>query len=190
MAKKVALDKLGFEESVVSIHDEPPEVIKMEEEEEDKAPVRWFASRWFLLACIAFVLVASIAGFLSWKILSKKDASHAAGTKVTDPALSQENKNIEIVSDFLIPLRIDKGNQRLLKCDIAFELNPGQESIFKENIVGIRNSVYQTVSKKTASVPLGPGGMKLLRGEIMADLTSILGKDIIKAVYFKSFIVL
>jgi len=190
MAKKVALDKLGFEESVVSIHDEPPEVIKMEEEEEDKAPVRWFASRWFLLACIAFVLVASIAGFLSWKILSKKDASHAAGTKVTDPALSQENKNIEIVSDFLIPLRIDTGNQRLLKCDIAFELNPGQESIFKENIVGIRNSVYQTVSKKTASVPLGPGGMKLLRGEIMADLTSILGKDIIKAVYFKSFIVL
>ncbi|MFZ4437736.1 MAG: flagellar basal body-associated FliL family protein [Syntrophales bacterium] len=180
---------MDFEESVVSIHDEPPEVIKMEEEE-DKAPVRWFASRWFLLACIAFVLVASVAGFLSWKILSKKDASGAAGAKVTDPALSQENKNIEIVSDFLIPLRIDTGNQRLLKCDIAFELNPGQESIFKENIVGVRNSIYQTVSKKTASVPLGPGGMKLLRGEIMADLTSILGKDIIKAVYFKSFIVL
>ena len=188
MAKKVALDKLDIEESVVSIHDEPPEVIKTEEEE--KAPVRWFASRWFLLTCIAFVLVASIAGFLSWKMLSNKDTSGAARAKVTDPSLLQENKNIEIVSDFLIPLRVDTGNQRMLKCDIAFELNPGQESIFKENIVGVRNSIYQTISKKTASVPLGPGGMKLLRGEIMADLTGILGKDIIKAVYFKSFIVL
>ena len=162
MAKKVALDKLDIEESVVSIHDEPPEGIKTEEE--DKAPVRWFASRWFLLTCIAFVLVASIAGFLSWKMLSKKDASGAAGEKITDPSLLQENKNIEIVSDFLIPLRVDTGNQRMLKCDIAFELNPGQESIFKENIVGVRNSVYQTISKKNGQRPSWSGRHEIIAG--------------------------
>jgi flagellar basal body-associated protein FliL len=102
----------------------------------------------------------------------------------------QVNKNIEFVNDFLIPLKADAGNQRMLMFDVAFELNTGQESLFRENIVKVRNSIYQTVSKKTGSLPLGPEGMKLLRGEIMTELANVFDKDMIKAVYFKSFIVL
>jgi flagellar basal body-associated protein FliL len=186
MAKKVTLDILDIEESSVSIQEQPPEV-KMEGV---KPPVRWFVSRWFRLACAAMVTLSCVAGLLYWWMPPPKNVPPAPGVKVADPGLVQFNKNIEFVNDFLIPLKDDKGNQRVLMFDLGFELDTGQASLFREKIVSVRNSIYQTISKTTASVPLGPGGMKFLRGEIIADLGNVLDKGVIKAVYFKSFIVL
>lgn len=186
MVKKVTLDILDIEESFVSIQERAPEV----KTEGDKPPVRWFVSRWFRLACTAMVTLSCVAGLLYWRMLPQKDVSPAHGVKVADPVSLQFNKNIEPVNDFLIPLKDDKGNQRVLMFDLAFELNAGQERLFRENIVRVRNSIYQMVSQKTASVPLGPGGMKFLRGEIIAELENVLDKGVIKAVYFKIFIVL
>jgi len=186
MVKKVTLTKLDIEETSVSIHEKPLEV----KTEEGKPPVRWFVSRWFRLACIAFVSLSCVVGLSAWWILSQKTGPPAPVVTVARPTLSQHNKNIEFVNDFLIPLKADDGNQRILMFDLAFELNTGQEGLFRENIVRVRNSIYQTVSKKTASLPLGPGGMNFLRGEIIAELVNVLDKGIIKAVYFKSFIVL
>jgi flagellar basal body-associated protein FliL len=185
MVKKVALDTLDIEESLVSIQEQPSD----EKPEENKPPVRWFVSRWFRLVCIA-ILISCAAGFSYWWVLLKKDVSQAPGVKSAHSALFQFNKNIEFVDDFLIPLKAGRGNQRILMFDLVFELNDGQENLFKENIVRVRNSIYQTVSQKTASIPLSPGGMNLLRGEIIAELVKFLHKDIIKAVYFKSFIIL
>ena len=186
MVKKVTLDTLDIEETSVSIQEKPLEV----KTEEGKPPVRWFVSRWLRLVCIAFVLLSCVVGLSSWWILSKKTGPPAPVVAVDRPSLSQHDKNIEFVNDFLIPLKTDHGSQRILMFDLAFELNTGQKSLFRENMVRVRNSIYQTVSKKTASIPLGPGGMKFIRGEIIAELGNVLGKDMIKAIYFTRFVVL
>jgi flagellar basal body-associated protein FliL len=186
MVKKVALDTLDIEESFVSIQEQPSDG----KTEENKSPVRWFVSRWFRLACIVIVMLSCAAGFLYWWVLSKRDVSLAPGVKGANPAPFQFNQNIEFVNDFLIPLKADHGNQRILMFDLVFELNTGRETLFRENIVRVRSSIYQTVSQKTASIPLSPGGMNLLRDEIIAELVKVLDKGVIKAVYFKSFIVL
>jgi flagellar basal body-associated protein FliL len=186
MGKKVTLDTLDIEESFVSTQEQPRDV----KTEEVKSQVKWFVSRWFRSVCIAIVILSCIVGLLYWWIVSKKDISLAPGAKVTEPAVFQIKKNIEYVNDFLIPLKADHGNQRMLMFDLAFELNAGQENLFREKIVRVRNSIYQTVCKQTAGIPLSPGGMNYLRGEIIAELANVLDKGTIKAVYFKSFIVL
>lgn len=186
MVKKVTLDTLDIEETSVSMNEKPPEVTA----KEDKPPVRWFVSRWFRLACIAFVMLSCVVGLSSWWMSSRKTAPPSPVVKVVKSAPFQGKQNIEFVNDFLIPLKADKGNQRILMFDLAFELNTGQQSRFIENMVRVRSSIYQTVSKKTTNIPLSPGGMNVLRDEIIAELESYLGKGTIKTVYFTRFLVL
>jgi len=74
--------------------------------------------------------------------------------------------------------------------DLTFELNTGQQGLFMGNMVRIRSSIYQMVSKKTVNVVLSPRSMNLLRDEIMTELEKYLGKGTIKNIYFTKYIVL
>jgi flagellar basal body-associated protein FliL len=186
MAKKVTLDTLDIEETSVSLRGEPEGV----KTEEYKPPIRWFASMWFRASCIAFLMVFCIIGLSSWWISSKKPVPSVAAQKVLGPAPSQGIKSIEFMNDFFIPLKVDKEDQRIMMFDLAFELNTGQQGLFMGNMVRIRSSIYQMVSKKTVNVVLSPRSMNLLRDEIMTELEYYLGKGTIKNIYFTKYIVL
>ena len=186
MAKKVTLDTLDIEETSMSLREESVEV----KTEEDKPPVRWFDTRWSRVSCIAVFTLFCITGFSYWWISSKKPMPSASVQNVLAPASLRGNQNVEFVNDFLIPLKVDKEDQRIILFDLAFELNTGQQGLFTENMVRIRSSIYQAVSKKTVKVALGPGSMNLLRDEIMTELENFLGKGTIKNIYFTRYILL
>jgi flagellar basal body-associated protein FliL len=185
MTKKVTLDTLDIEEPSVSLPDEPAEI-----EIEDKQPVRWFASMWLRVSCIALFMLFCIIGISYWWISSKNTVTSTSVQKVLSPAPSRGNQNIGYVNDFFIPLKPDKTNQRIMMFDLVFELNTEKRGLFMGNMVRIRSSIYQMVSKKTANVILSPGSMNLLRDEIMTELENYLGKGTIKNIYFTRYIVL
>jgi flagellar basal body-associated protein FliL len=186
MAKKVTLDTLDIEETSVSLRGEPEGV----KTEECRPPIMWFASMWFRVSCIAFLIVFCVIGLSSWWISSKKPVPPAAAQKVLHRAPSQGNQSVECVNDFFIPLKVDKEDQRIMMFDLAFELNAGQQGLLLGNMVRIRSSIYQMVSKKTVNVVLSPRSMNLLRDEIMTELEKYLGKGTIKNIYFTKYIVL
>jgi flagellar basal body-associated protein FliL len=186
MAKKVTLDTLDIEETSVSLRDEPAEI----KTEEDKPRVRWFDSIWLRVSCIAFLILFCIISLSYWWISSKKPVPPASVQKVIGPAPFRGTQNIECVNDFYIPLKAEKEDQRIMMFDLAFELNTGKQDLLMGNMVRIRSSIYQIVSKKTVNVALSPGGMNLLRDEIMTELENYLGKGSIKNIYFTRYIVL
>jgi flagellar basal body-associated protein FliL len=91
---------------------------------------------------------------------------------------------------FFIPLKINKEDQRIMTFDLVFELSAGQQALFMDNIVRIRSSIYQMVSKKTVNIALSPGCMNVLRDEIITELEKYLGKGSIRNIYFTRYIVL
>jgi flagellar basal body-associated protein FliL len=184
MSKKVTLDTLDIEETSVSLRAEPAEA----KTQEEKPSARWFTSLWFRASCGAFLILLFIIGLSYWWISSKKTV--ASAPKVLGSVTVTANPNVQFVSDFFIPLKVDKGDQRVMMFDLAFELNSGQQGLFTTHGVRIRSSIYQMVSKKTANVALSPGNMNLLRDEIMAELETYLGKGMIKKIYFTKYIVL
>jgi flagellar basal body-associated protein FliL len=186
MAKKVTLDTLDIEETSVSLRGEPEGV----KTEEYKPPIRWFASMWFRVSCIAFLIVFCVIGLSSWWISSKKPVPPAAAQKVLGSVPFQDSQSVKFVNDFFIPLKVDKENQRIMMFDLAFELNTGQQGPFMGNMVRIRSSIYHMVSQKTVNVVLSPGGMNLLKDEIITELENYLGKGTIKNIYFTRYIVL
>jgi len=188
MAKKVTLDTLDIEEASVSLREEgEPELVK---EAEEKPPVRWYAAIGFRVLCATVVLLSAIGVSAYWWIGQGKKDTPAPVVKKTIPASWSDRGNFLYVTDFLVPLRTEKGHQKVAVFDLAFELNAGGQSSFNENKVRIRSSIYQTVQQKTNDTMLGPGSMNALKNEIVAEIEKYLGKDSIRKIYFTKYMVL
>lgn len=188
MAKKVTLDTLDIEETSVSIQVEAEPT----EEDEPKAPVSRFPSAWLRPIPIG-ITVAVLSGtllFSYWMWFSKAPPQRHLASKASVPASLPVNPNIQAVSDLFIPLKADKGSQRMVMVDLVFELNNGQQALFMQNMVRIRSGIYQTFNRKTADVVVARGSLEVLKAEMMAELEKHLGKERIKNIYFTKFIVL
>lgn len=186
MTKKVTLDTLDIEETSVSIREEH----ELVEEENHKLPTRWFASVWFRAFGIAVGVLSCIFVFSYWWLSQKEQVPPRSVSTVNIPVPLHANENIQVVNDFFIPLKAEKGKQKLVMLDLVFDLNAGQQGLFMQNIVRIRSTIYQTVNRKTDDVAVGPGSMNILKSEMMAELEKYLGKDMIKNIYFTRYIVL
>lgn len=185
MVKKVILDKLEIEETDLVHTESAPPVTA-----ENAAPVKKPSStriKIFLPAAGIFMVVA----FMSYWWLTAKETVPLARKKIAPLATRLSTGPAPVKADgFFVLLKDSKGSSRVLAYDLAFELYAGQADRFRQNIVEVRKTIYETVRQKQPFSLAQMDAKNALKEEINADLGKLLGKDVIKAIYFTRFIIL
>jgi flagellar basal body-associated protein FliL len=148
------------------------------------------SSMRFRVSCVVVLMLLCVTGLSYWGVSSNKPVTPVSAQNVLGMVRLPGSPTVEFMNDFFIPLKVDKADQRIMTFDLAFELNTEQRGLFMENLVRIRSSIYQIVSKKTVDVTLKPGSMNSLRDEIMVELKNYLGKTVVVNIYFTRYIVL
>ncbi|MCG6535925.1 MAG: flagellar basal body-associated FliL family protein, partial [Syntrophales bacterium LBB04] len=182
MAKKVALDTSDIEDTNVSLPDKPVEV----ETASDKPLAKGFPTWWFLLSIVMVVITIIVVGLTYWRGVTKKTAVNRVAPIVNkaESVTAPSKINLMAVNDFVMTINDDKGNKRLMLCDVTFELRDNESDGFSKNISEIRNIIYSAFMKRNTTTLMKPEGKSQLRDEISAGLDKLLGKDSVKSIYF------
>ena len=183
MAKKVVLDTLEIEETAKSFVKEPTEI-----EEVPSAGLRATSvPRWLWYSAIAVAALSLSCGILYWRVVIKK-ATAPPLSKVSQPPSSDQR--LTKVNDLIIPVRDEKGHNRLIICDLTFELRDGQSHRFLQKTMEVRNIVYGTLRKEMIASLMNPGARGRLKGEIHTGVNNLMGKDVVLDIHFTKFILL
>jgi len=186
MVKKVTLDTLEIEELEIPLPARTPPV----EEENGVEPERRQAFKWRWIAVLALVMLITAGGVSYWLIAIPKTALQVPNHEVPPATALPKKPPTAEVNNFIITVRDDKGKYLVVTCDLTFELSAGQDTILKQNTIEVRKIIYD-ILKKTSLVSLKePKIRSILKEEIHASLSVLLGQDAIKDIYFTKFTVL
>lgn len=210
MIKKVPIDVLDVEEPSIIMAEETPD-----DGQPDAPSVRRHWSRLFLASGAAFLSLLVLAGaFLFWRLSVVEKRGHPAASHPTagaaagapsnaspaGPASSAEKGQdgtaggtgiiAAQMNDFLVPLKNDGKNQKMVVFDLTLEMDVGNQELLKEKMAPARAAVFEAVNRTPADLPRGKDGMTLMRREIKAGLETVLGKDVVKKLWFSKYIVL
>jgi len=209
--KKAKLDLL---EEMPEIELPKVEVQPVVEDVIDEAPVEtgrsWVFSKLIIIGVPAALLVLVVSGLLVYFLYhSTKTPSHK--TVVTKTAPEPVRKPIEkpqetvlehkpltvagvtktiYIKDFMIDLKDNKGNNRVLLCDVAFDVvvDSGQENL--EESENVRNIIYRIAQSRGAIALKSIEERKKLKKELAEQLDKMAGKTIVKNVYFLKYFIM
>ncbi len=185
MANKVKLDILDVEETIASRADLP------EFDSAKKAAFfKRFALRWYILSFLVIAALLSAGVFFYRWAGSEKAVNAGRVEKAVKSAPLSLKASTVFLNDFLIALKDDKGNDRVLACDVAVELEAENYPEFLSNATDVRKIIYKTVENKSLAALLKPEGKGLIKSEIIAELAVLFGKNAVKSIYLTRFIVL
>ncbi len=185
MAKKVVLDKLEMEEPDLLSAEKAAQPLEEGGTAADKLALPW---RWVSILAVSLLLTGGGASY--WWLAVKKAGGRAPGHKIAAAVPLPRRDGLVDAKDFILTLKDDKGNGRVMVCDLTFELYDGQEVRFKKNMLAIRKIIYEKVRQKQAFSLLLPEKKSALKEELNAELGNLLGKDVVKAIYFSKFVIL
>ena len=94
------------------------------------------------------------------------------------------------MNDFIIAVKDDKGHNRLILCDLTFELKAGEGQRFLQKTMEVRNIIYGTLRKEMIASLMNPGARGRLKGEIHTEVNNLMGKDVVMDIHFTKFILL
>ncbi|HRT27713.1 MAG TPA: flagellar basal body-associated FliL family protein [Syntrophales bacterium] len=146
---------------------------------EKKRPLR-------VIVLVSLALVVCAAAF-AWLYFRGDLAGDR--TKKTPPAVSAEGTFVSL-DNFAVNIKDDKGNYRILACDVALELNAGVDAA-RERILDLRKAVYRTVRNSGSYVlqDLFKARRQLLK-DIEREANGVLGEGAVKQVYFTKYTLL
>jgi flagellar basal body-associated protein FliL len=75
-------------------------------------------------------------------------------------------------------------------CDVVLDVNEEKNIARLERGQNVRNLIYQTAKGKNAVALRSLEERKRLKKEIAVELNKIFGEDIVKNVYFTSFLII
>ena len=198
MGRKAKLDTLD-----ISIDEKAEETIQEEislEKEEDisgeeriaegfSSKVRaWIHKPVFWIILTSVVLLSSITGILIWlnygqdtKATVTQNGNTTSGT--SKPA---EGK-IALFEGFVVDLKDEKGNIRIVFCDIALELEKLQFTDAVSSRIDARNLIYTIIKRKKIEELSTPEMRDRLKTELKNELDILLGEKIVKSVFFTRF---
>jgi flagellar basal body-associated protein FliL len=93
-------------------------------------------------------------------------------------------------NDFIIDLKDKAGKSKILMCDVVLDVNEEKNIARLERGQNVRNLIYQTAKGKNAVDLRSLEERKRLKKEIAVELNKIFGEDIVKNVYFTSFLII
>ena len=171
MATKVELDLLELDDL-----EDAAEEGAAAEPKKRRISLKWISISVFLLL--------SVTGTSVWIYLKIQNA----GVSKEKVSVVLEAANIERFDDFVISMKDDHGNYRVLICDIALELS--KDAKISESRVNIRRTIYKAAKKKRIDQVMTHNFRKTLKKAIKFELNNYLGEKIIKQVYFTRFVLM
>lgn len=174
MVRKVELDLLEIEIGVL----EEAGIIR---EEVPAEPEKKKISLWILVSLSVFLLLC-VTGTSFWIYIKVRSAD------VGKEEVSVLEGKIENFDNFIIGLKDNYGNYRVLICDISFELS--KDADIPEKRVNVRRTIYKAVIRKKVGQVKPAEVREILKETIRFELNNSLGEEIVKRVYFTRFVLL
>ncbi len=188
MVKKVTLDTLDIEEAAQVFKEDIP---AQEGAADKQQPVKRHVIRRRLISAAIIVILIASGGLVYWSKGTSKVRPLPGVDKSIPLAPVTPNETLAVINDFVIPSRDDEGIERAVLCDLTIELRDKQyQGLINNNLLEVRNVIYQAARKRKATLLLQMEGRAMFKEEISGELTKLLGKDIVKRIFFTKFVVL
>ena len=147
-----------------------------------------------IIAVVALILVA--AGVLvGMKFLGGGDEPSSEETITKDKSAETEAAKAEAEELDIYPLNtfvvnlVGSGGRRYLKVKITLEIPALEKGNIDKNLHKIRDSLLILLSNKTLENVMGAEGKYALREEVKVRLDRLLGKGLVRDIYFVEFVV-
>ena len=196
MAKKAKLDVLD-----ISVDDKgevsPPEEIPLEKGKDGLADEKnnigtfverlrtWFQKPLFWIITASVPLIAIITGISIWIFYGQ--SAHVPvkkpGETIAQPAMTKKG-NIVLFDGFIIDLKDEKSNTRIVLCDVAIELTGSRDTGVIESRIDARNAIYIFLKNRKPQELLIFEGRNRLKEDFKIELNRFFGEDLVKNVYF------
>ncbi len=174
------------------------DVPKEEDVLDEKAvPKRKFSRRWVLTSFFTFLLLC-VTGTSVWVYVKMQDVPvpfyRAEMQDVgvhrveTVEGVWSLDENVERFNDFVIDLRDEQGNHRLLICNVTLGLS--KDIKVSENRVDVRRIIYKTAKKIKIAQVTSVDVRKRLKETIRSELNNFWGEEAVKQIYFVKFVLL
>ncbi len=173
--------------------DEVPEITTI-------AGKQWASNKLILLVSALVLAALVIAGgvwFYLTKSASLKDQESKAPDNATEsgntdtPIFAPADKLITIYfKDFIIDLKDTGGMSKILVCEVAIEISENQNTAKLANNKDVRKIIYLAAKGKSAVALRSLEERKRLKIEMITELEKMLGKGVIKNLYFINYLIM
>jgi flagellar protein FliL len=145
-----------------------------------------------IIAGVALIVFAVIGGgfFMLWQKLSALDK-----LKPGEPAKAPEKSDhggmgpVFSLDSFIVNLS-DQGGKRYLRVTMGLELaDPKSAEDLTKRLPQIRDSILMALPSRKVDELQTTEGKNSLRTEIISKLNELLGKEIVKKIYFTEFVI-
>jgi flagellar FliL protein len=145
-----------------------------------------------VFSAIGIIVLAVIGGgfFMLWQKLSALD-SHKAAEPAKAPEKSDQGSMgpVFALDSFIVNL-LDQGGKRYLRVSISFELgDPKFSDELTKRLPQVRDCILMILPARKVDELQTTEGKNSLRTEIVTKLNELLGKEIVKKVYFTEFVI-
>jgi flagellar basal body-associated protein FliL len=181
MVRKVELDLL--EERELHGPEDP-----LEEESGKKGKVWRSLKRLIRKKIVIASLLLAFSGIVGISLLllpAGKDAGIDHSKELTEVRPIYDN--VENLDSFLVDLKDEHGQYRVLVCDITITMNPDKK--ISGNKSELRKKAYNALKNKGAYVLTSSKTYSTIKKEIQDELNGLLGGGI-KEIYFTKFMIL
>lgn len=197
MAKKAKLDILEISTDEKGEGTPPDDVtlekdgvvISGEERTDGESSSRikaWLYKPLFWIILLSTLLLVSITGISIWFFYYDDDSKMPVmqeGQSIPGTSAPVKEKMV-LFDNFVADLQDEKGNIRIVFCDIALEMEKVEVPDTLSGRVDVRNLIYTTLKRKKTEEVLSPEMRKRLKTELKTELNGLLGENLVKDVYF------
>lgn len=94
------------------------------------------------------------------------------------------------LDNFFVEVQDEQGRERILRCNVILDIEGQERRALLTNEVAIRKKIYQVIGRRSAPILFTPEEKKRLKKDIADELNRLLGRNVIKDVYFDQYILL
>ncbi len=145
-----------------------------------------------IMAGIALIVLAIIGGgfFMLWQKLSALDKpKEGESAKIPEKSDHGGMGPVFSLDSFIVNLS-DQGGKRYLRVTMGLELgDPKSAEELTKRLPQIRDSILMTLPSRKVDELQTTEGKNSIRTEIVTNLNQLLGKEIVKKIYFTEFVI-
>ncbi len=145
-----------------------------------------------IMAGIALIVLAVIGGgfFMLWQKLSALEKPKEGEVPKAPEKSDQVGMGPVFALDSFIVNLSDQGGKRYLRVTMGLELGePKAAEELTKRLPQIRDSILMTMPSRKVDELQTTEGKNSLRTEIISNLNVLLGKEIVKKIYFTEFVI-
>jgi flagellar FliL protein len=146
-----------------------------------------------IIAAVSLIVLAVIGGgfFMLWQKLSALD-SQKEGAESAKSSEKDDHGGIGPIfslEPFIVNLS-DQGGKRYLRVTMGLEMgDPKFADEMTKRLPQIRDSILMILPSRKVDELQATEGKNALRSEIISSLNALLGKEMVKKIYFTEFVI-